>query len=138
MKKIFLIFIILGSLAFAKSFNAPMQEYINSLKIQAKKSDSSFTGFSIKRGKKIFISYHIGKHGKKIACASCHTKDLRAMGKHVRTGKIIKPLSPTKNPKRLTKVKDVKKWLRRNFNDVYKKVGTPLQKGDVLYYINSK
>jgi len=35
-------------------------------------------------------------------------------------------------------VKNVKKWLRRNFNDVYTKQGTALQKGDVLYFINSK
>ncbi len=138
MKKISLILIILSSIAFAKPYNAPVQKYINSLKIQAKKSNQNFIDFSMKRGEKIFTSYHIGKHGKKIACASCHTKDLRAKGKHVRTGKIIKPLSPFANRRRLTRVKNVKKWLRRNFNDVYKRVGTPLEKGDVLYYINSK
>ncbi len=138
MKKILLIPALFCIFTFASTFNAPMQKYINSLKTEAKKSDSSFVDFSVKRGKEIFTSYHIGKKGKKIACASCHTLDLGANGKNVHTSKVIKPLAPSRNLKRLTNVKDVKKWLRRNFNDVYNRVGTPLQKGNVLYFINSK
>jgi len=38
----------------------------------------------------------------------------------------------------LTSVKEVEKWLRRNFNDVYNREGTAQEKGDVLLYIMSK
>jgi cytochrome c peroxidase len=123
---------------FAGSFNAPMQTYVDTLKAEAKKADSSFKNFDITRGKKIFTTKHLGKKGKQISCSSCHTKNLSNGGKNEHTGKLIDPLSPKTNPKRLTVVKDVKKWLRRNFNDVYVRVGTAKEKGDVLYYINSK
>ena len=33
---------------------------------------------------------------------------------------------------------EVKKWLKRNFKDVFLREGTAEQKGDVLYYIMSK
>ena len=63
---------------------------------------------------------------------------LHTLVKNVFTNKSIEPLSPTKNTNRLTNVKDVEKWLKRNFKDVYNRVGTAQEKGDVLYYINSK
>ncbi len=33
-------------------------------------------------------------------------------------------------------MKEMKKWLRRNFNDVYKREGTAQEKGDVLLFIS--
>jgi len=51
---------------------------------------------------------------------------------------VIEPLSPTTNPQRLTDVKEVTKWLRRNFKDVYNREGTATEKGDVLTYILNK
>ena len=32
-------------------------------------------------------------------------------------------------------VAEVQKWLRRNFNDVYNREGSALEKGDVLTYL---
>ncbi len=138
MKKSILMIFALTLLANANSFNPQMQQYINQLKIQTQKQNSSFVDFSAKRGEQIFTSKHIGKRGKSISCVSCHSANLRQTGKNVHTGKLIKPLSPFANAKRLSNVKDVKKWLRRNFNDVYKRVGSAMEKGDVLYHINSK
>jgi len=138
MKKVYLAFAALVVVANANNFNPAMQTYIDELKVKSKAENKNFTDFNSNRGEKIFTSTHIGKKGKEISCASCHTKNLRVKGKNVHTGKIIDPLSPSANTKRLTLVKDVKKWLRRNFNDVYKRVGTAQEKGDVLYYINSK
>ena len=123
---------------FAGSFNAPMQAYIDGLNMEAKKADSSFVDFDIVRGEKIFTSSHGGKRGEKISCTSCHMVNLRLKGKHIYTNKIIEPLAPSVNSATLTVIKDVKKWLRRNFNDVYVREGTALEQGDVLYYINSK
>ncbi len=123
---------------FASQFNPTMQEYISILKAEAKIQNSSFVDFSIKEGEKIFTTSHIGKKGEKISCTSCHNIDLSTTGKNTFTNKLIEPLSPNKNPNRLSNVKDVQKWLRRNFKDVYNREGTAQEKGDVLYYINSK
>ena len=130
-----LFFIILPLFLMSKQLSPQMQSYINSLKAEAKSKDSNFVDFSAKRGKEIFTSTHIGKRGKPISCTSCHTNDLRQKGKNIHTGKILKPLSPYANPKSMVKVKRVKKWLKRNFKDVYNRVGTAQEKGDVIYYL---
>lgn len=135
-KYILLLLFLITSLSFALS--AEFKAYFQSLKDESLKADKSFKNFDSKRGEKIFNSEHIGRKGKKISCSSCHGLDLSKKGEDIRTGKIIKPLSPKANPKRLTKVKKVKKWLRRNFKDVYNREGTVQEKGDVLQYIMSK
>jgi len=116
-------------------FASPIDSYLEQLKKEAIAKDANFKGFDANRGKEIFTSKHIGKRGKKVSCASCHTNNLSNYGENIFTGKKIKPLSPKANPKRLTDIKKVKKWLRRNFKDVYKREGTPQEKGDVLLYI---
>ena len=117
---------------------SPVESYMEELAVQAKSEVPNFKGFSVQRGENIFTSEHIGKKGKKISCVSCHGKNLRKSGENIFTGKVIEALSPTANPKRLSKLKDIKKWLRRNFKDVYKREGTAVEKGDVLRYIQSK
>lgn len=113
-------------------------QYIETLQSEAAQADPAFKSFDAKRGKTIFTSEHLGKKGKTIACTSCHTVNLSLQGENFFTGKAIEPLSPSANPKRLTSVKEVKKWLRRNFNDVYNREGTAQEKGDVLLYIMTK
>ena len=110
-------------------------QYLNELSTTAKAENRSFSGFDAARGKEIFTSTHIGKQGKPIACTSCHTTNLANTGKNSLTGKVIDPLSPRANPQRLTSTKDVTKWLKRNFMDVYAREGTAQEKGDVLTYI---
>lgn len=110
-------------------------QYIQTLHSETTQTDPAFKDFNAKRGQVIFTSEYIGKKGKKIACTSCHTNDLTAKGENFFTGKVIEPLSALANPERLTSVKEVKKWLRRNFKDVYKREGTAQEKGDVLAYI---
>ncbi|MDH4944052.1 DUF1924 domain-containing protein [Sulfurimonas sp. C5] len=138
MKKLLLISLIAAASLQALELNPQMQEYIDSLKVQAKQQDPNFKGFDYKRGEKIFTTEHTGKKGKLISCVSCHTADLSKNGLNEHTNKIIEPLSPYANPQRFTKVREVKKWLRRNFNDVYKREGTALEKGDVIVYIINK
>ena len=43
--------------------------------------------------------------GQARSCASCHTSDPRQTGKHVRTGKPIKPMAPSVNSDRFTNPK---------------------------------
>ncbi|MEJ2415096.1 MAG: DUF1924 domain-containing protein [Sulfurimonas sp.] len=122
----------------AIELNPQMQGYLNSLKAEAKQQNSNFQEFDYKRGEKIFTSEHIGKKGKLISCVSCHTTDLSKNGLNEHTNKVIEPLSPYANAQRFTDVKEVKKWLRRNFNDVYTREGTAQEKGDVITYIINK
>ncbi len=131
-------FLFLFLLIISNSFGNDFKNYMKKLEQEVKKDEASFKGFDYKRGEKIFTSKHIGKKGKKVSCTSCHGIDLTKEHKNFFTGKVIKPLSPKVNPKRLTNVKDVRKWLRRNFKDVYNRVGTPKEKGDVLTYIMNK
>lgn len=126
------------ALLFSTSLMAASPEvvqYMNELSKTAKAQNSSFSGFDVSRGKEIFTSTHTGKQGKPMACTSCHTVNLANAGKNSLTGKVIDPLSPRANPQRLTSTKEVTKWLKRNFMDVYAREGTAQEKGDVLTYI---
>jgi hypothetical protein len=115
-----------------------VMQYIETLQSQAAEADPAFKGFDADRGRAVFTTEHLGKKGKTIACTSCHTANLAVKGENFFTGKVIEPLAPSANPLRLTDAKEVEKWLRRNFNDVYNREGTAQEKGDVLYYIMTK
>jgi len=134
--KVFILTISLSLSVFAQS--AEINSYLKTLNLEVLKKEPGFSGFDSKRGEVIFTSKHIGKKGKEISCISCHSNNLSKEGKNFFTGKVIEPLSPLTNSKRLTSLKNVKKWLRRNFKDVYKREGTAKEKGDVLSYIMSK
>ncbi len=125
-------------LTMSLSYASVITDYLDSLSSEVKKENPNFQSFDKQRGEKIFTSKHIGKKGKEISCVSCHTNNFTQKGENMFTGKIIEPLSPKVNPKRLAKLKTIKKWLKRNFKDVYKREGTALEKGDVLTYILSK
>jgi cytochrome c peroxidase len=99
----------------------------------ARSAAPSFGGFSAQRGKAFFDA----SHGGDWSCASCHTADPLAAGKHAKTGKAIAPLAPAANPERFTDVAAVEKWFRRNCNDVLGRECTAQEKGDVLQYLMS-
>ena len=129
---------ILLGLLFNFSFASVVENYLSDLQTQIKKENPNFNGFDMKRGEEIFTSKHIGKKGKEISCISCHTNDFTKNGENIFTGKVIEPLSPKVNPKRFSDVKNIEKWLKRNFNDVYNRIGTTQEKGDVVFYIINK
>lgn len=130
----YLTILLIGSMSLMGASTEVVQ-YMNELSSVAKTENKSFAGFDAARGKEIFTSTHTGKQGKPISCTSCHTTNLSNSGKNSLTGKVIEPLSPKANLQRLTSVKEVKKWLKRNFVDVYAREGTAQEKGDVLTYI---
>jgi hypothetical protein len=133
MKSLFFLILIINL-----SYASVVADYLNTLKQEVQKSNPNFKEFDVKRGEEIFTSKHVGKKGKEISCTSCHGIDLTKSSENFFTGKIIEPLSPIANPKRFTEVKNIEKWLKRNFNDVYNRVGTAQEKGDVVTYILSK
>lgn len=100
---------------------------------QARAAGSGFSGFSAQRGEALFKA----THGAEWSCASCHTANPLAPGKHAKTGKPIRPLAPAANPERFTDAATVDKWFRRNCNDVLGRACSAQEKGDVLQYLMS-
>ena len=74
------------------------------------------------------------KNGER-SCVSCHTKDLTQNGKHIKTNKDIKPMSPSVNPERLTQGKKVNKWFKRNCKWTLGRECTAQEKANFLIYI---
>ncbi len=79
--------------------------------------------------------YAHSKTDKPRSCASCHTDNLKAKGKHARTGKVIEPMAPSVNSERLTEVKDIEKWFKRNCKWTMGRECTAQEKGDFLTYM---
>jgi hypothetical protein len=104
-----------------------------SLETAAGQESVHFDGFSAQRGEEFFKS----AHGRDWSCASCHTTDPLAAGRHAKTNKEIAPLAPQANPERFTRPDKVEKWFRRNCNDVLGRPCTATEKGDVLVYLMS-
>jgi len=89
--------------------------------------------FSAERGKKLWEGDHQGR-----SCTQCHTKSVKNFGKHKKTGKVIKPMAPSVNPKRLSDRRKVKKWLLRNCKWTLKRECTPQEKGDILMWLSQQ
>jgi hypothetical protein len=99
----------------------------------ARQAAPGFAGFSAQRGEQFFKA----RHGNDWSCASCHTENPLAPGRHAKTGKAIAPLAPGANPERFTDAASVEKWFRRNCNDVAARPCSAQEKGDVLQYLMS-
>lgn len=106
-------------------------EMLAQLEQTAKQNDATFKGVSPQRGENFFKT----KHGAEWSCASCHSDNPAASGKHAKTGKVIAPLAPAANAERFTRPDKVEKWFRRNCNDVLNRACTASEQGDVLAYL---
>lgn len=109
------------------------QNFLEAYAQEAKTQNPAFKGFSSTAGERFYKD----KHGGEWSCASCHTDNPAANGKHVVTGKLIQPMSPNANPERFSDAAKVNKWFKRNCNDVLKRECTAEEKGNVLTYLLS-
>jgi len=134
-KKQLYFLILVASISFAYEPSPALKLYFEELKNEVKSTNPSFSNFDEQKGKEIFFTKKL-VDGKEISCVTCHTSNLAQAGINSKTNKAIDPLSPTTNKTRLSDMKEMKKWLKRNFNDVYKREGTALEKGNVLLYIS--
>jgi hypothetical protein len=123
----------IGGVVLPASAAAPVEELQKRLEAEARTGGAGFSGFSAQRGERFFKAAHGGDW----SCASCHTGNPLAPGKHAKTGKTIAPLAPGANPQRFTDAATVDKWFRRNCNDVLGRACTAQEKGDVLLYLTS-
>ncbi len=88
---------------------------------------------SMERGRQLYHGKFSG--GRSESCASCHTDDPRANGRHARTHKLIEPLAPSVNRERFSDPEKVEKWFRRNCNDVLGRACSAQEKADFAAYV---
>ena len=124
---------ILVATAAIPAFAAAPADLQKRLESEARAAGPGLAGFSAQRGEKFFKAAHGGDW----SCASCHTDNPLAAGRHAKTGKAIAPLAPAANPERFTDAAAAEKWFRRNCNDVLGRACTAQEKGDVLEYLTS-
>ncbi len=105
---------------------------LDTYRTAALKEDAGFRDFSAPRGEQFFHA----KHGD-TSCATCHTDNPKAGGKHAKTGKAIEPLAPVANAKRLSDPVKVEKWFKRNCKDVLQRACTAREKGDFVAWLIS-
>lgn len=107
-------------------------DFLGRYQAEQRQSLPSFAA-STERGERFFNTTHGGEW----SCATCHTKNPAARGKHATTGKPIEPMAPAVNPERLANTKSVEKWFARNCKDVLGRVCSPAEKADVVAYLIS-
>ena len=98
--------------------------------------DAGAGPFSAEAGQLMWTETH--RHDKsplQRSCSSCHTRNLSDSGKHVKTNKVIEPMSPMINAKRLTTTKKIEKWFMRNCKWTFGRECSAQEKGDFLLYI---
>lgn len=119
--------------ALAVTADSP-QAFLARFAAEAKAIQPGFIGthaFSAERGRRFYTTAATGEW----SCATCHTDNPAATGKHKVTAKPIDPLAPSIQKDRFTRADKVDKWFKRNCNDVLKRECTPQEKGDLLAYL---
>lgn len=117
----------------AAAENTTVNKLIDSYQLQG--SDIGNT----QRGKQLWNKTFSGKPPfTERSCTTCHTDNLKNTGKHPRTGKTIKPLAPSENPERMSDMKKIKKWLKRNCKWTLDRECTAQEKSDILVFINQQ
>ncbi|MDH4134197.1 MAG: DUF1924 domain-containing protein [Gammaproteobacteria bacterium] len=125
--------VLTGLSVIAPASIAAPADFLKTYEAAARQEAPGFAGFSAQRG----AAFYKTTHGREWSCASCHTQNPAASGRHAKTDKPITPLAPAANAKRFARADKVEKWFRRNCNDVLGRECTAREKGDVLAYLMS-
>ena len=126
--------ILIAILAAASALPAPAEtpaQFRDAFAREARAENPAFAAPSADRGRTFFTALH----GREWSCASCHTQDPAAAGKHAATGKPISALAPAANAERFTSAAKVDKWFRRNCNDVAGRPCSAQEKADILAWL---
>lgn len=107
---------------------------IASYKAEAARAAPNFTP-SAERGQGIFTRKW-GTSSTMPSCATCHSDQPSAEGKHVVTSKRIAPLSPAVNPERFASSAKVEKWFRRNCQEVIGRECSAAEKADFIQFVS--
>lgn len=125
--KRYMVFLFLAGLAVGTAHAGAVDELLQDYRAQGAGP------FSAEAGQALWT-----RSGGAQTCATCHHRDLRAAGKHAKTGKAIDPMAPSVNTKRLTDKAFIEKWFKRNCQSAWGRACTAQEKGDLLTYIRSQ
>lgn len=120
---------------------ATAQKLVDKYAAIAKNVDPAYAGPSAADGKTFFNREVIQfkgstkSPGKPIACASCHTANPADFGKHIVTGKKIRPLSPAVNTKRFADIEHVEKQFTKHCNEVVGSDCTVQEKANYIAFL---
>lgn len=92
---------------------------------------------SAERGRQFYLEKRSAAE-KMPNCATCHTDDPVAAGKHVITGKAIEAMAPVAGSARFTDAAKTEKWFRRNCKEVVGRECAPAEKADLLRFLLTK
>jgi len=99
---------------------------------QARTTSASYAGPSPAAGRRLFH-----QQPRDWSCATCHTDQPAATGRHAITGKTMAPLSPVANPERFRDAAKVEKWFKRNCTDTLGRLCTSAEKADLISFLLS-
>ncbi len=129
------LFALLGTVSFsAQADQAGAQKLADKYAVIAKHIDPNYRGPTADDGK-AFYSRELIVKGKPTACASCHTANPAAPGKHIVTGKSIKPLAPSANPRRFSDLDKVEKNFEKHCLEVIGRDCTAAEKANFITYL---
>lgn len=127
--------ILLSSLSLsAQADVATAQKLADKYAAIAQHIDPQSPGLSAEEGQ-AFFTRELTIKGKQVACASCHTSNPADSGKHIVTGKPIRPLSPVTNDKRFSSMEKVEKNFTKHCNDIIGRDCTAQEKGNFIAYL---
>ncbi|MCP4491997.1 MAG: DUF1924 domain-containing protein [Gammaproteobacteria bacterium] len=72
------------------------------------------------------------------SCTTCHGDSPAQMGKHVKTGKVIKPMALSVNSERYQDNKKVEKWFLRNCKWTFGRQCSDGEKSDILSWLSNQ
>jgi cytochrome c peroxidase len=109
------------------------QQMLAGYAAEAGRSQPGFTP-SADRGRQFYSERRTAAE-KMPSCATCHTDDPTAAGKHVITGKHIEPMAPGAGSKRFSEPGKTEKWFGRNCKEVVGRDCSPAEKADLLRFL---
>lgn len=131
----FALLIALGLASFSvMADSASAQKLADKYASIAKNIDPASKGLSADAGK-AFFNRELTIRGKQVACASCHTSNPANTGKHIVTGKPIKPLAPSVNTQRFSDVEKVEKNFEKHCLEIIGRDCTAQEKGNYIAYL---
>ncbi len=101
----------------------------------AKHDNPDYAGPTAADGKFFFNRKIKLGNGKEMACASCHTANPADEGKHIVTGKAIRPLSPVVNAKRFEDFEKVQEKFTQHCKDIIGSDCTAAEKANYITYL---
>lgn len=92
--------------------------------------------FAADVGREFYLKRHTWQ-STDYTCSGCHTEDPKKEGKHIDTGKPIKPLAPIANAERFTDARKVEKNFSDHCHDFHERDCTAFEKGNFVTYMMS-